>query len=526
MEPRFYIFKDGRSLGPMTATEIREGLRDGSFDPFDQVSREGSSVRVDLVEVDEIFVSNRSVINSQLVKLREESFSSDNSQNHALIPDTSLPSFQPLSASETEQPEQAPKIHLELADASVSSEAQIKAREYKPVESKPQKLRQRREPKSYHIMDRRGRVLGPLSAHDISSLYYKGMIDSAAVVMKNGTKVQVGIEKFVAVYAQNRLGGQHPDNGNARLRSPQFGVVPIENLDTRKALAAASLERERLTYLAYSLSGLLLVLALCLLLFSPDAHVQAKLRTLFEKFSQFDHGKVLKSNPQPSRKEIKSQSRPKRSHQKSTGSQSDTSLTQNRSRKTVTTLASQQQQPRDQLKSVITTREFLEQRKREQRRAQLAQKRQDELARRHLEQRLRRDERWRQREQREAIPRRMAANSARPTVEMARPQSSRPQTKRRLAATQEEAAFSPAVDTLVDGQQISGFGPVQFQRDEIERCQAACTITFRGPRGSLRGKFFKSVWGPILLNKSGSVYLTGMVRKSSGSTTIILSNVQ
>src|SRR5688500_1967963 len=61
MSDRWYIYKDGQALGPMTAAQIRDGLRDGSFDPFDLVSRDGSHVRLELVEVDEIFF-NKEVV--------------------------------------------------------------------------------------------------------------------------------------------------------------------------------------------------------------------------------------------------------------------------------------------------------------------------------------------------------------------------------------------------------------------------------------------------------------------------------
>src|SRR5689334_5715430 len=55
---RWIIIKNGQSVGPLTAEEIRASLRDGSFDPFDLVMREGSSVRRELVEVDELFQSS------------------------------------------------------------------------------------------------------------------------------------------------------------------------------------------------------------------------------------------------------------------------------------------------------------------------------------------------------------------------------------------------------------------------------------------------------------------------------------
>src|SRR5688500_555295 len=59
MMKRWYIFRDGRALGPYDAREIRESLREGMWDPFDLVSAEGSAVKIPLVEVDEIFASSQ-----------------------------------------------------------------------------------------------------------------------------------------------------------------------------------------------------------------------------------------------------------------------------------------------------------------------------------------------------------------------------------------------------------------------------------------------------------------------------------
>ncbi|HET9241575.1 MAG TPA: hypothetical protein VFO10_30190, partial [Oligoflexus sp.] len=55
MEKRWNVYHGNDYLGLKTAKEIREALRQGTLDPFDKVSREGSNIREDLIEVDEIF---------------------------------------------------------------------------------------------------------------------------------------------------------------------------------------------------------------------------------------------------------------------------------------------------------------------------------------------------------------------------------------------------------------------------------------------------------------------------------------
>jgi hypothetical protein len=80
--------------------------------------------------------------------------------------------------------------------------------------------------------------------------------------------------------------------------------------------------------------------------------------------------------------------------------------------------------------------------------------------------------------------------------------------------------------SLADGQTVSGIGPFTFDRKAVAQCQAACTVAFKGPMGMITGKFFKSIWGPILLEKSGPVRLSGLIRKVGPSTKIIISDIQ
>ncbi len=55
MAKRWNVHHGNENLGLKTAKEIREDLRKGTLDPFDKVSAEGSNIREDLIEVDEIF---------------------------------------------------------------------------------------------------------------------------------------------------------------------------------------------------------------------------------------------------------------------------------------------------------------------------------------------------------------------------------------------------------------------------------------------------------------------------------------
>ncbi len=80
--------------------------------------------------------------------------------------------------------------------------------------------------------------------------------------------------------------------------------------------------------------------------------------------------------------------------------------------------------------------------------------------------------------------------------------------------------------SLTDGQSVSGIGPFTFDRAAVSQCQAACTVAFKGPMGIVTGKFFKSIWGPILLEKRGPVRLSGLIRKAGSNIKIIISDIQ
>ena len=59
MSARWLIHSRDRTFGPWTAVQVRDELRAGRIDPFDMASKEGSSLKRPLVEIDEIFQSSR-----------------------------------------------------------------------------------------------------------------------------------------------------------------------------------------------------------------------------------------------------------------------------------------------------------------------------------------------------------------------------------------------------------------------------------------------------------------------------------
>ena len=533
MQARWYIQKDGRAIGPMTAAEIRDGLRDGSYDPFDLVTREGRTEKIELVEVDEIFVSNRSDhdkkpdVSTSVPSL--SIFGAEDEQRNA------FESKGPVSSG-SQQSKEGPRtsnIHSELADKSVEKDLYGQA---DPAQSLPPyqaaKPRQRREPKAYYIVNKSGRVLGPISARVILSLYYKGVVDKSVIVVKNGSRNRVKIEKFVAVYSKMR-GDHRPISGVGRSEVAEVGgggLAQDGRFDTKKVLAATFLEREKLTHIAYALAGFLLFLAIAIVLMSPNHNLLARLRSTVQQINLFEKDSGEERRPQSLRGRVSPRPNPEASRKP--GLQDDQLPGQAPTRRPAGRIqASRSRQIQQNNKPVgtkagITPSPLAGRQNNDRIRAQTRQKQRVDAQKKLLLERRRRDEQRRRRERIEARRKQMAEAQARlrakPTLS---PQSTVQATSLRPAA-RAAAPAGVSVASLVDGQQVTGLGPMSFNPSEVAGCDSACSVTFLGPSGRVRGKFFKSVWGPILQNKSGSVYLTGMIRKSGGSTTIILSNIQ
>jgi hypothetical protein len=549
VEGRWYIYKEGRSEGPMTAAEIRDGLRDGSFDPFDLVAREGSNVRVELVEVDEIFMNSKVVYGEGAAEAR------------ALPPGAAAALGEeleggaiPAQGEHTRPNNKSADVrmgngHLALADDSVGKASGGQPRSFHPSyapgggsgyhvggDSGLQQQRNRREPKSYHVMDGRGRVLGPVSAREIQALFFKGVLDKSVVVMKNGSRSRVRVDKFVAVYSQQR-GGRPSGPGGGEVAGAAHpavqGPLQVGRLTTHQIMKAAYLEREKLTLLAYLLSALLIVLAGLVLWRSGGEGWFAKAMNGGEDRRERLDEPTGQSRPRPKlkpKKAPKVKLSKKREDRKARAARLEREAERRREtakEREAERRAEKRKKEREKKRLAEERREerLTAQRAEERRRRQLAERRKQEVEKRRLEARRRIDAEWRNRERLEALRKQREAVKAK-LAKKTNASKAKPAAAPAPQPAKASKPTGPQVAALADGQQVSRLGPMSFNRAQVEGCEAACSVTFSGASGTVTAKFFKTVWGPTLLSKSGSVYLTGLVRKSGGSTTIILSNIQ
>jgi hypothetical protein len=176
---------DGRQLGPYSASEVREALRDGSIDPFDQVARVGSKLKQSLVEVDQIFLEiDGEVPKVDSVYNQNEEFAN---RGHNLVPTAHS---QPLagrgarstaiSAGRNQAGGAQPMVGITPANRRINQA--------------------KKHAKRFYLFDRRNRLLGPLSAAEIQSLFYRGIIDQDVLVSKDKGERRIPVQQFIAAY--------------------------------------------------------------------------------------------------------------------------------------------------------------------------------------------------------------------------------------------------------------------------------------------------------------------------------------
>ena len=529
MKDAWYIYKGSGQLGPFTAEAVRQGLREGTIDPFDMVGRDGSSLRREIVEVDELFLTQEPAFDEQ------DATTVRHPQGHGI----EASSFGDVvfhdrnqDFSEITQPNQRPgnagippigggPLHLAADPQTTVRIADAKS---PPRDQSP---RRQRTPKHYYVTDAGARMLGPLSLEEIRSLFYRGVLPQGARVMREGSSAQVPVSKFLAVFSNGQRGpaelGAHP-----RL-TRSLTTLPKANTANETPISP--------------LAAIGVVIALLLLGAAGRLAWESKhpLKSLSPPTS-------LNSHPTPTRRAPRSSTRRTKTPSFN-ATMSDTGRVDGDAQSSDLTEDASTEGPIEPtpipappIPAPLAFRDELDIDE------QATHPTNPSSNRRHNEPRpsLERVNRKSPRVSRPKIARSRPASIA---TEVARPSVRNPtistKLRPRLAAiptstptalptpstasaptpAPTKAAASPAsrgIGSLVDGTQVRNFGPLSFDRNALSQCQAACTITFNSSDGSIRGVFFKKIWGPALERSSGSVYVSGSVRKADGGTKIIL----
>ena len=476
MSKRWYVFKGEHKFGPFSGAEIRQGLRSGEFDPFDPVSAEGSHVRRELVEVDAIFADEGELSPSDISVVipgsRQGQFAStaalqqaafDQSQDQA--GHTVVKAHPSSSASSDTKFGQQTAEHTQMQSAQSSSpNAGYASR--------------RKELKRFYLIDRKKRILGPVSAAEVQSLFYKGILTNDVMVSKRGGDSLVSVQKFVSVYAE-RQGRKKGRASRPRSMAPSK-IMQDWALDQQvRAFSGSPI----LPWISFSL----LLMAIVFAGFAVYDHLERPNETI--------HGQSP-SKSVPTKRLRAPRSKFRQSDRR------DSELASDRAAR-----RPQASRPKPQ---ASTTRKSVRRQPTQMRRSSAP--------------------RWRSTRNSTSSSRRPAARpvparlvTQRPTARASiRPASVAP--SRRLSNSRPSSG--PQISTLRSGQNVSGLGPMAFDRAAVERCQVKCSIGMVGAGGSVSVKFFKQHWGPSLLAKPGRVYISGLVQKEGKATTILLNGVR
>lgn len=550
MSDRWYIFKEGETLGPLTSAQIREGLRDGTFDPFDLVARDGSSVRRELVEVDEIFANSKVVYGEALgvneAYGRQAAANAVGEENSmAFVPQVLVKNAADVvggvaDASATQvsnRPGEYANIgrgHLALADQAAQE------REAHGAQATP-KVRKRRDAKRYSLVDGKGRMLGPMSAAEIQSLYYKGVLDKRVVVVRQGSQARVAVAKFVAVYseAKQAKGPQqaaHPAVGAIARRRVRQSL--LQRLAKVQQASNATARKQFLVKVAIGLAVVLVLAAIWIVWVhlerSPDDHTAAVMQV-----EQMPQARPSKASAKLRDQKVATGKETPQDAPRSTGDKrpSNSEILREKSQ---ADLGAKSLKGQTGAISQSKLNEALR-RERDRRARQQAQNVRQRQAVRPLPDFKKRQARsspayrpavaTRSQPPAQKLPSQRSSASLRPPGSQAS-RVSRPQIPplqvRAYQPVARASAAQPArisVADLRDGQSVARLGPMSFERAAIQRCQVMCTVIFRGPPGALQVNFVKSAWGAALLSKRGRVYIGGLVRKSGGQTKLILQGV-
>ncbi len=491
MNDKWHIYKGNKELGVMTAEEIRAGLRDGTLDPFDMVAREGSQVRREIFEVDEIFSVTQAVYDEMSSTAIKRSAAPNRAFDDS---DTDL------SGTGLSKPGLAGDRlaigggQLHLATSATST---VRAKNSQQPGAKRDQSRRQRNPKQYYLTDRDQKSMGPLSIDEIRSLFYRGVLPKDVKVMREGSTAQVSVSKFLSVYMD---GQQRPVELGGHPRAPRYtSQISRRKFETQSVSPLA---------IVALFTGFLLLGAAAVLIWET-------------KFSRTPSPTVVNSSLAAAKKT------PRTTARNTNPPTKDETLIEEPSRPSTETRLPIPAPPMlgtatevdEAAEEPVVTRPL-----------DRPPTRPAVVASRPVNKQpsVRRDPRQMQPKRRPSIVtvlRPQTAIRQRATPAVAMRLSARPPLKP-MTAPRPGVSSGASIESLADGTQVQNLGPMSFDRNALTQCAPACTLTFNGATGSVRGTFFKKVWGPALERSSGSVYLSGSVRKSEGGTKIILNGVK
>lgn len=453
---RWQVFRRGSYLGIMTAAEIRRALREGAVDPFDLVCREGSQLRVEILEVDEIFTA-------------QEAGASDGFTQIGSVP---MPA---AAASGMPPTSYVHHIHHQQQYAPASAQ---QPRMHEPYG-------RRKSQKKFYLIDRNGRMLGPLAAGEIQSLATRGIIGGGVYVQRMGDPKKISLSSFLRDYARA--------NSRARrgidLRSSAALNAVYRGMAARRYRSSGSLFPYFMVTIVGAILGFLVYFAL-----HPQKGSDGR------RVKHRQERRVEQRGSSPKLKRIMQQEKAKAV----------------RSKKPVAVVKPTKKPAPTNVQKVTSQRTkaaekvLKKQAKAKKVVSQPAPKKRTPAA----------------VAKKAPVKRRapIAPQKARAVVKV--PPRSKPKSPPRAVAPPPVRRPAPVAQQLVDGQPATLPG-MNYSIAELDECPIKCKLRFSKPGGpTVTAVFFKGAHLDALLAKRGNATISGHVKKQGADTQIFLESVR
>ncbi len=237
----WFIYRGSETLGPFSASELRAALRLGELDPFDKVGKASSSLRQNLIDIDEIF--------------NTDSADTTNAHDPALraVPERAHEPVRQTKRQEARREkrdlEQSRASSAEFENhsiqvSSMSGHGTSVSQGYfggaavhrdTPSSKPPEDFRQNMKP---FYVTHKGKFWGPFHAPEIIAEFKRGNISKRSYVIRNGYKARLHIQKFVAQYKQ-RLAAKGPQRSLIHPMASGKSIFVLKSPDSSQWLAIA-----------------------------------------------------------------------------------------------------------------------------------------------------------------------------------------------------------------------------------------------------------------------------------------------
>jgi len=526
MTKRWNVHHGNENLGLKTAKEIREALRKGTLDPFDKVSAEGSNIREDLIEVDEIFKessdededvgagSGSASASTQV--LPAASGMGGGGTNIGYRPGTAPggPGMSGTNPGTTNQ--YTPNSMNSTATAGTNAggasayntrsglQPAGNAAPFIPDPNQPrtnpppnnagvgglswrsdqtpdfkEQVDSKSNQKRYYLIDK-SKILGPLSGLEIQSLYNRNVLNQKVKVQRIGSTRSIPVAQFISSYSEDRL-KELTDDGklNQKVSSPSSKVLnELSRVANAQKLAQS---RKNKTYTTLVLAGLVLG-AILFVIFDATRPSSSNKRSEPREEREAPEARRNTSRPKLLQKN--------QSEEQADDNEEEDARSRNAAKPT------RAQPPK-------------------------AKKARSEPAERPAKAKAKKTP-AREREVASAPAPKPSRPSPAPTPSPAPAPTPAPTPRK---AVDREGPIAKAMSGSGSG--IKTIGPLSFNMGSLDSCASKCTLIFRDSSGAtLKAVFFKSAYYDQLKKSSGSVFLTGNARKEGSEVTIFIQDVR